>query len=138
MTDTAREALVQQMVKQVEPVLRASAPISEAERRLAPQAMDALIDAGILRALVPPVYHGADLGAVYGIKLFEELAYIDSAAAWVAFISAAGAWLPIVLPPNLMLAVLVASLWDLTTLALWGFAFLVAWSVPRPRQLRRA
>ena len=34
MTDTGREALVQQMVKQVEPVLRASAPISEADRAM--------------------------------------------------------------------------------------------------------
>jgi hypothetical protein len=45
---------------------------------------------------------------------------------------------PVFLPPDLMLAVLVATLWNLTTLALWGFAFLVAWTVPRRRHLLRA
>jgi alkylation response protein AidB-like acyl-CoA dehydrogenase len=99
-TDSAREALVRQMVQQVEPVLRRSAAESEAERRLAPEAMNALIDAGILRAFVPAQYHGAELGAVSGVRLFEDLGYIDSAAAWVGMISAAGAWLTVVLPPQ--------------------------------------
>jgi len=45
---------------------------------------------------------------------------------------------PIFLPPDLMLAVLFATLWNLTTLALWGFAFLVAWTIPRRRILLRA
>jgi hypothetical protein len=45
---------------------------------------------------------------------------------------------PILLSPDLMLAVLFATIWNLTTLALWGFAFLVAWTVPRRRHLLRA
>lgn len=45
---------------------------------------------------------------------------------------------PVVLPPTLMLAILVATLTNVTTLALWGFAFLVAWTVPRRRHLHRA
>lgn len=100
MRDATREALVQQLVQRVAPVLRESAATSEAERRLAPEAMNALIDAGILRALVPAVYGGAELGAVYGVKLFEELAYVDSAAAWVGILAASGAWLTVVLPPQ--------------------------------------
>jgi alkylation response protein AidB-like acyl-CoA dehydrogenase len=100
MTDATRESLVQQMLQRVGPVLRDSAATSEAERRLAPEAMNALIEAGILRAFVPAAYGGAELGAVYSIKLFEELAAIDSAAAWVGAISAAGAWLTVVLPPE--------------------------------------
>src|SRR5262245_36298132 len=97
--DATRGSLVQQMVTQVEPALRSTAATSEAERRLAPAAMDALIDAGIPRAFLPAQYHGAELSAVYGVKLFEQLATIDSAAAWVGMISAAGAWLTVVLPP---------------------------------------
>src|SRR5207302_4703876 len=91
---------VQQIVERVAPVLRKSAATSEAERRLAPEAMNALIEAGILRAFLPTAYGGAELGAVYGIKLFEELATVDSAAAWVGMISASGAWLTVVLPPQ--------------------------------------
>jgi hypothetical protein len=40
MTDATRESLVHQMVAKVESVLRSSAAISEAERRLAPEAMN--------------------------------------------------------------------------------------------------
>jgi alkylation response protein AidB-like acyl-CoA dehydrogenase len=100
MTTAAREQVVQQMIMQVGPVLRESAATSEAERRLAPEAMNALIEAGVLRAFVPAVYGGSELGAVDGAKLFEGLAAFDSAAAWVGAISAAGAWLTVVLPPQ--------------------------------------
>src|SRR5205085_12026708 len=96
----ASEARVREMVQQVAPVLRASAADSEAARRLAPEAMAALIDAGILRALLPATYGGAELGPVHGVRLFEELATIDSAASWVGMISAVGAWLMVLLPPQ--------------------------------------
>jgi alkylation response protein AidB-like acyl-CoA dehydrogenase len=92
------EARVQELVQRVAPALRASRGASEAARRLAPEAMEALIGAGIMRALIPAVYHGSELGPVYGVKLFEELAYIDSAAAWVGAINAAAAWLIGMLP----------------------------------------
>lgn len=95
-----RAARVQEMVQRVAPVLRASAAASEAARQLAPEAMAALVDAGIVRALLPAAYNGAELGPVYGVKLFEELATIDSAASWVGMISAAGAWLTVLLPPR--------------------------------------
>jgi alkylation response protein AidB-like acyl-CoA dehydrogenase len=95
-----RDATVQELVQRVAPALRASAAASEAARQLSPAAMDAMIDAGILRALLPAVYGGAELGPVAGIRLFEELAMIDAAAAWVAMIAAAGAWLLVLLPPK--------------------------------------
>jgi alkylation response protein AidB-like acyl-CoA dehydrogenase len=74
--------------------------MSEAGRRLAPEAMDALIDAGILRALLPAAYGGAELGAVHGLQLIEELGTIDSAAGWIAMICSGGAWLTLLLPPQ--------------------------------------
>jgi len=98
MTTDARAARMRELVQLVAPALRASRATSEAARRLAPEAMDALIDAGILRALVPAVYHGSELGPVSGVQLFEELATVDSAAAWVGAISAAAAWLLALLP----------------------------------------
>jgi alkylation response protein AidB-like acyl-CoA dehydrogenase len=99
-TTLTREARVQELVQQVAPVLRASAAASEGARQLASEAMAALVDAGILRALLPAAYNGAELGPVHGIRLFEELATVDTASAWVAMISAAGAWLTILLPPR--------------------------------------
>jgi hypothetical protein len=45
---------------------------------------------------------------------------------------------PLLLPPDAMLTVTLLSLMDLATLALWGFALIFAYSVPRPRQLQRA
>jgi alkylation response protein AidB-like acyl-CoA dehydrogenase len=76
------------MVQRVEPVLRASAATSEAERRLAPEAMEALIDAGILRAGLPAAYGGAELGLLDVLRLIESLSYIDGAAGWVTTICA--------------------------------------------------
>ena len=49
-------------------------------------------------AFVPAAYHGSELGPVYGVSLFEELATIDSAAAWVGAINAAAAWLLALFP----------------------------------------
>jgi indole-3-acetate monooxygenase len=91
---------MQELVQQVAPVLRASAAAAEDARQLAPEAMAALVEAGIVRALLPEVYNGAELGPVAGIRLFEELATIDSAASWVGMITAAGAWLINLLPPQ--------------------------------------
>jgi alkylation response protein AidB-like acyl-CoA dehydrogenase len=88
------------LVQQVAPALRASSAASEAARQLAPEAMEALIEAGILRALLPAAYGGAELGAVRGVQLFEELATIDAAASWVGMLAAAGAWLTVLLPPE--------------------------------------
>lgn len=93
-------ARVARMLEQAGPVLRETTAQSEAERRVAPAAMNALNDAGVLRAFLPEVYGGAGLDAVSGVELFEKLGYIDSAAAWVGFISSAGAWLSVVLPPE--------------------------------------
>src|ERR1700682_5902560 len=94
----ARKTRVAELVRQVAPVLRTSSAASEAARRLAPEAMDALVDAGVLRAPVAAAYRGSELGPVYGFSLFEELATIDSAAAWVGAINAAAAWLLALFP----------------------------------------
>jgi indole-3-acetate monooxygenase len=98
--DAVREARMQEMISEVEPVIRSAASFAENNRRLAPEAVEALIDAGIPRAVLPQAYQGAQLGGVYGVRLFEELARIDSAAAWVGAISVVGAWLTVVLPES--------------------------------------
>jgi alkylation response protein AidB-like acyl-CoA dehydrogenase len=89
---------VRAMIERAAPALRASAASSEAARTLAPEAMNALVDAGVVRAFLPASYGGADLGPVHGVRLFEELATVDSAGAWVGMLAAAGSWLTMLLP----------------------------------------
>lgn len=84
MTLTTLTPSPEEIVAQVEPILRAYAPAAEAERRLAPEAMTALIDAGVFRAWVPRAYGGMEMDPIPALKMFEELARIDSAAGWVA------------------------------------------------------
>ena len=78
----------EEIVARVEPVLRAYAPAAEAERRLAPEAMAALIDAGVFRTWVPRAYGGLEMDPIPALKMFEELSRIDSAAGWIAANSA--------------------------------------------------
>jgi indole-3-acetate monooxygenase len=71
------------VVSQVGPVLHEYAAKAEATRRLAPEAMTALLDADLLRAWVPRAYGGAERPPVPVLRMFEELARIDSAAGWI-------------------------------------------------------
>src|SRR3989442_10374079 len=71
-------------VAKIEPILRAHAAQAEIERRLAPQAMAALHDAGIMRTWVPKAYGGLQMSPVPALKMFEEISRIDSAAGWIA------------------------------------------------------
>jgi alkylation response protein AidB-like acyl-CoA dehydrogenase len=98
--DAVRESRMQEMIARVAPVIRSTAATSESARKPAPEVIGALIDARIPRALLPARYKGAELGAVYGVKLCEELAQIDSTAAWVSAIAMAGAWFTVVLPES--------------------------------------
>ncbi|MGH2587690.1 MAG: acyl-CoA dehydrogenase family protein [Dehalococcoidia bacterium] len=81
---TAPTPSPEEIIARVEPVLRAYAPTAEAERRLAPEAITALIDAGVFRTWVPRAYGGLELDPIPALQMFEELSRIDSAAGWVA------------------------------------------------------
>jgi alkylation response protein AidB-like acyl-CoA dehydrogenase len=82
----------------VAPILREYAPEAEKERRLAPEAMAALIDAGLMRLWIPRAYGGMELDVVPALKVFEQVARIDSAAGWLVAnqngISTLGAMFP--------------------------------------------
>jgi alkylation response protein AidB-like acyl-CoA dehydrogenase len=80
--------VVDDLVAQLEPVLRQHAATAEADRRLTPEAMAALIDAGVMRSLLPKSLGGLELDYLSALKLFEELSRIDSAAGWVGLIAA--------------------------------------------------
>ncbi len=80
-------------VARIEPILRAYAAQAETDRRLAPQAMAALHDAGIMRTWVPKAYGGLEMDLIPALKMFEEICRIDSAAGWIALNSSTIAFL---------------------------------------------
>src|SRR5215207_7307728 len=100
MTTTTATPTVEAIIAQVAPTLRQYAPQAEAERRLAPEAMAALIDAGVTRSLLPKTLGGLELDYVSALRLFEELSYLDSAAGWVSLIAAGIAAFTGLLPPE--------------------------------------
>lgn len=98
MTTSVTTPSVEELVARVEPVIRAHAATAEAERRLAPEAMHAIVEAGLLQSLVPRAYGGLEMDALTALRLFEAIARIDSAAGWITANSSIVATLPMLLP----------------------------------------
>jgi alkylation response protein AidB-like acyl-CoA dehydrogenase len=71
-------------VKALEPVLRRHSASSEAERRLEPEVINAMLDAKVFDSLLPRAYGGLELEPLDAVKLFEAIARIDSSAGWLA------------------------------------------------------
>jgi alkylation response protein AidB-like acyl-CoA dehydrogenase len=70
---------------------RAVAPLAariEQDRRLPPDAVQALVDASVFKLLVPRVYGGADAPVPTVLEVFEEIAAADGSAGWCAMIGA--------------------------------------------------
>src|SRR5262245_57017712 len=91
---------VEELVEQVEPVLRQTAAKSEADRRLAPEAITAILDVGLTTSLTPKAYGGFEMNPLDALRLFEAVARIDSAAGWVTANSSGIATLPMFLPAD--------------------------------------
>src|SRR5256885_15158696 len=68
---------------EVERVLRKYAAKAEADRRLAPEAINAILDAGLMRTWTPKGYGGLEMDPIPAFKMFEAIARIDSAAGWI-------------------------------------------------------
>lgn len=88
----------EEMVARVEPVLRRYASVAEAERRLAPEAVAALIDAGVFRVWMPKAFGGLELDPLSSLRLFEEVSRIDGSAGWVVGNAALGPYISQMLP----------------------------------------
>jgi alkylation response protein AidB-like acyl-CoA dehydrogenase len=71
------------LVRKVEPVIRQYRAQAEAERRLAPETMQAIVAAGIMQAWVPRAYGGLEMDPITAMDMFEEISRIDGAAGWV-------------------------------------------------------
>jgi alkylation response protein AidB-like acyl-CoA dehydrogenase len=60
----------------------------EAERRLPPAVVQALVQAGVFKLLVPRAYGGAEASLVTLVAVLDEIARADGSAGWCAMIGA--------------------------------------------------
>src|SRR5436190_15789216 len=85
--DDARKA-----VAEVGPVAREYAQKSEDGRRLAPEVVDAITNAGLWGVFSPKVAGGSGLGGFNEVaEIIRSMAYEDTSAAWGLFICGGGA-----------------------------------------------
>jgi alkylation response protein AidB-like acyl-CoA dehydrogenase len=77
--------------------VRADAAVADRDRRLGDKTVHAVVEAGLHRALLPPVLSGGGLTWAEGFVLFEALARLDGAAGWNTSIWAGTAQLAVTL-----------------------------------------
>ncbi|OAI41487.1 hypothetical protein AYO38_03620 [bacterium SCGC AG-212-C10] len=105
MSSTEFEALASK-VEAMKPLIREHRGTAERERTLAAPVVEAMLDAGLLRAWVPKAYGGFELHPVEAVQLWESIAKEDAAAGWIASNQSAVAYLTQVLPESAS-----ASIW---------------------------
>src|SRR5581483_1299242 len=81
---------IDDLIARVESTVQRYAATSEAERRLAPEVMAALIDAGLQGVWIPRAFGGLELEPLSALRLFEELSRIDGSAGRIVGNAAAG------------------------------------------------
>jgi alkylation response protein AidB-like acyl-CoA dehydrogenase len=69
-------------VAKLAPLIASSADDNERDRRLARPLMDALLDAGLFRLLLPRALDGAEVDPVTFVEVMEAVAKIDGSTAW--------------------------------------------------------
>jgi indole-3-acetate monooxygenase len=85
-------------VARIRPLIEEHAQRAEADRQLSSAVYEAMYQAGLFAMLAPKAYGGLELPPLDAMRVWEEVARIDSAAAWNLVmnqaISAYAAWLP--------------------------------------------
>ena len=93
-------------VAELTPLIRAHADGAEANRRMAPEVMAGLVDAGLLRMWVPSALGGLEMDANESLDVMEALARVDGSTGWVVSNCVFIATIPQFLPPPVFEAVL--------------------------------
>lgn len=88
---TIDEALVQR-AHSLGPLLREHAAEAEQERRLSRTIVQALEQAGLTKMFMPKTLGGLETDPVTFMRVIEEIASFDPAAAWLLMVSNSGAW----------------------------------------------
>src|SRR4051812_5289735 len=87
-----------QVVHDLEPLIRRNADAAEVARKMAPEVMSALVEAGLFRMWIPKAFGGLEMEPNASLAVMEELARIDAATGWVvsncSFISMVPQFLP--------------------------------------------
>jgi alkylation response protein AidB-like acyl-CoA dehydrogenase len=65
--------------------IRATRQETEEARRLAPQVVEGLLEAGLCRLAVPVSLGGHEAEPVVALQVYEELAWADASVAWIAW-----------------------------------------------------
>ena len=82
------------------PLLAAASPEIERGRRLTPEVVDALHDAGLFRMLLPRAYGGAETDPMSFVQMLEEIARHDASTAWCVGQTSVCALAAAFLPPE--------------------------------------
>ena len=69
-------------VERIRPLIEEHAESAEANRQLSSVVYDAMYQAGLFAMLAPKAYGGLELHTVEAMRVWEDVARIDSAAAW--------------------------------------------------------
>jgi len=87
---SAKRKFLLDAVERIGPTLQASGGKSEELGTLAPEAVQALRDAGIFRLKLPAVVGGAEADPLTEMMVLEGIAYYDLTSAWCTMVGATG------------------------------------------------
>lgn len=86
-------------IRELEPLIRRHAGSAEANGRMAPEVMSALIDAGLFRMWIPAAFGGLEMEPNASLDVMEAVARIDASTGWVVSNSSFGSVVCQFLPP---------------------------------------
>jgi indole-3-acetate monooxygenase len=77
-------------VQSLEPLVKELRDRMEAERRMPPPLVRAMMEAGVFRMAVPREYGGGEFDPMTQVRVVEELSRMEGSVGWLAMIGAAG------------------------------------------------
>jgi alkylation response protein AidB-like acyl-CoA dehydrogenase len=76
-----------QAARELRATIRATRQEIEAARRLSPQVVQGLLDAGLCRLTVPATLGGLEVEPNIALQILGELAWADASVAWIVWIN---------------------------------------------------
>src|SRR5919204_5229235 len=81
---------LRQVARELAPAILAAEDSLENERRMPPELVDALWEAGVFRMFTPAEVGGLEVDLLEWLELIEELSRLNGSGGWEAFIPAGG------------------------------------------------
>jgi 3-hydroxy-9,10-secoandrosta-1,3,5(10)-triene-9,17-dione monooxygenase len=92
-TQTPTRTELVRRAAEIVPILQAHAKWHEEHRRLHDESVEALVQAGVFKLLVPERYGGYECDARTLVEVLAELGQADGSSAWLAWVLATSTWL---------------------------------------------